>query len=115
MHHHQGTWVGRKLGGTFPRQGARKGSNDSRSRAAARLLETDGLPLYEGPHSLLDALVSPGGLVGMRLRDIRALATLCKLWKTTADGQEVWRLCCAMLAREHRLCARSSYCCYTPT
>lgn len=69
------------------------------------LLETDGLPEYEGPHSLLDALLSPGGLVGMRLRDIRALATLSKHWKTIVDGQEVWRLCCAMLAREHNLCA----------
>ena len=44
-------------------------------------------------------------LVGMRLRDIRALATLSKHWKTIVDGQEVWRLCCAMLAREHNLCA----------
>ena len=69
------------------------------------LLETDGLPEYEGPHSLIDALLSPGGLVGMRLRECRALATLSKHWKRIVDGQEVWRLCCAMLAREHHLCA----------
>ena len=69
------------------------------------LLETDGLPEYEGPHSLIDALLSPGGLVGMRLRECRALATLSKHWKMIVNGQEVWRLCCAMLAREHHLCA----------
>ena len=51
-------------------------------QAPEALLETEGLPDYEGPHSLLDALLSPGGLVGMRLRECRALATLSKHWKT---------------------------------
>ena len=74
-------------------------------QAPEALLETEGLPDYEGPHSLLDALLSPGGLVGMRLRECRALATLSKHWKTIVDGQEVWRLCCAMLAREYQLYA----------
>ena len=74
-------------------------------QAGEALLETEGLPDYEGPHSLLDALLSPGGLVGMRLRECRALATLSKHWKTIVDGQEVWRLCCAMLAREYQLYA----------
>ena len=72
-------------------------------------LEARGLPEWEGSHSLIDALVAHG-LPGLEVSDARRLAHVCKVLKRDMEDDEVWRLQCAMLAKEHDLYAPASSC-----
>ena len=72
---------------------------------AQQLLETEGLPTYEGPASLLEALLAPGGLYECDLRSIRTLSALNRQWKETADSENVWRLCAGAMAEAFGLYA----------
>jgi hypothetical protein len=70
-------------------------------------LELRGLPEWSGnASSLLDALFA-NGLPGLTVSEIRKLAQVCKVFKRDTDDNEVWRLCCAALAKGHGLYAPS--------
>lgn len=70
-------------------------------------LECLGLPDYSSPKSLIDALLSQG-LPHLDVKDIRAVAQLSTGFRSAMEGQEIWRLTCAALAREAGLYAPAS-------
>ena len=59
-----------------------------------------------GPSSLLYAMLA-NGLPFLSVADIRGLAPVCKVLKRDMEDNEVWRLTCAALAKEHGLYAPS--------
>ena len=80
-----------------PKPGARGPMEDAQGSVEEVPLEVQGLPDFEGAHSLLDALLAHN-LPGLVVRDIRRLARVSKAWSKTVDAEECWRLAVSALA-----------------
>ena len=83
-------------------EGRAEGAHASEQSDQEVPLEVQGLPDFEGAHSLLDALLAHN-LPGLVVRDIRRLGMVSKAWSKTVDAEECWRLAVSALATEHGL------------